>query len=346
MTERPAPSVPNGLSNPTLHPEAFTTSAIQRHDAASQRDAVLQRSSSQSHQAMSLAAVVRHVMALAACAGPSAETQAPADESALRRLNGRLDATLDICFQLDAARRQLHNAISTQRELETVLEMLAARVDAGQASPDESRQVASLVSFGREKVAEAVSEWNRTGRCFARHTRLLPTQLDGLGDTPEPLSADEMDRLAEACLWTPADVHFSLRQRANAWSQRRCGAALEPGRALEDFHAWISRMEEARSQAAADFSAARETYLQCVLGLDREHASLVRARSLRRSAEVGFRCRFASAHAFAASIVEESRRMHSVLALQAHRSAARHRLYALAGLLPSQFGLAGPVACH
>lgn len=341
MTERRAPAVNDGLANSPFFVEAGVSPARPGQAAHCEGDAVMHRRAGQTHQPLTLAAVLCHVLTL-----DPQDAQAPADDPARRGLNGRLGATLDICLQLDTARQQLRNAITTQRELETVLEMLVARVDAGQATHDERRQVAALVTSWRERVAGAVSEWNRIGRRFARHTHLLPTQLDAVVETAGPIPADEMDRLAEACLWTHADVQVSLRQRARAWSDRLSGSAREHGRAPEDFHAWIVRMEEARAQAAADFSAARETYLQGVLELDREHACLVRARSARRNAEAGFRSRFASALAFAEVIVEESRRMHAVLALQAHRSAARYRLFALAGLLPTQFGLTVPMVWH
>lgn len=341
MTERRALAVQNGPSSPSFLTEGFFPAACLKEAADCQGEAATPRRGCQSHQPMTLAGVLRHVLKL-----HPEDAKMSADEPVMRRLNGRLGAALEVCLQLDTARRQLQNAIATQRELETILEMLAARVDAGQATHAERRHVAAQVHSERAQVAEAVNEWNRSGRHFTRHTHLLPTQLDGVADTPGPLQADEMDRLAEACLWTHADVHFSLRQRANAWAYRHSGSMEESGRAPEDFHAWISRMEEARAQAAADFSAARETYLQAVFGLDREHACLVRARSARRTAEAGFRTRFASALVFTAAIVEERRRMHAVLALQARRSAARYRLFALAGLLPMQFGLAEPSACH
>lgn len=341
MTERRAPAVYNGLSNPPFSANAWAIPACSGQAAHFQGDAVTDRRVGQTHQPLTLAAVLRHVLTL-----DPQDAQAPADELAVRRLNRRLGAALDICLQLDTARQQLQHAIATQRELETVLEMLVARVDAGQAPQDERREVAALVNSERELVADALSEWNRIGRRFARHTHLLPTQLDAVVEPAGPIPADEMDRLAEACLWTHADVHVSLLQRAMAWSDRLSGPTREHGRAPEGFHAWIARMELARAQAAADFSAARETYLQGVLELDREHACLVRARSARRNAEAGFRSRFAGALAFVEAIVEESRRTRAVLALQAHRTVARSRLFALAGLLPAQFGLTVPTVRH
>jgi hypothetical protein len=320
---------------------------------------------------MTLAAVLRHVLMLDQGSGsaqpvgaalsvppvtprmqeaPLASTPdallAVADEPALRRLNVVLNTTLDICLQLDTARLQLQNAISTQREMETVLEMVAARMEAGQAQQTDHRRITTLLTSERDKVSEAVREWNRVGRRFTQHTRLLPVQLESVVDTLGPLTTDEMDRLAEACLWTHADVHFSLRQRARAWNDRRVEAPHGRGPVPEDFHAWISRMEGVRAQAAADFSAAREAYLQAVLNLDREHANFVRARSMRRTAETGFRHGSGSALHFTDAIVEESRRMHAVLALQALRLAAKHQLFALAGLLPKQFGLVGPLTWH
>jgi hypothetical protein len=224
--------------------------------------------------------------------------------------------------------------------------MVAARMEAGQVQQTDHRRITSLLTSERDKVSEAVREWNRVGRRFTQHTRLLPAQLESVVDTLGPLPADEMDRLAEACLWTHADVHFSLRQRARALTDRQADAPQENGPVPEDFHAWISRMEEVRAQAAADFAAAREAYLQAVLNLDREHAGFVRARSLRRTAETGFRHGSGSALHFTDAIVEESRRMHAVLSLQARRLAAKHQLFALAGLLPKQFGLVGPLTWH
>lgn len=278
--------------------------------------------------------------------GPSDESPAVADDPGLRQLNHRLNATLNICLQLDTARRQLQNVISTQRELETVLEMLAARVEAGKGAPAEHRRVTSLLTTRREKVTSAVSEWNRIGRLFTQHTRLLPSQLEAVVDNLGPLPADEMDRLAEACLWTHADLHFSVRQRAHAWIGPRSKKLELLARSPEGFLAWISRLEEVRSQAAADFAEAREAYLQSVLNVDREHACLVRARSLRRTAETGFRYGSRSALHFTDAIIEESERLHGLLALQTQSLAAKHRLFALAGMLPRQYGLVDRSAWH
>jgi hypothetical protein len=366
MTERSAPAVQHGPSSPTAHADTPDALAHTRLGAT-----VEQRAAGQTHQPMTLAAVLRHVLSLdrginggirAAGAPPMSHGEplasqplvasspdaalAVADEPALRRVNDQLNATLDICLQLDTARLQLQNAISTQREMETVLEMVAARVEAGQALQTDHRRITTLLMAERDKVSEAVREWNRIGRRFTQHTRLLPAQLESVVDTLGPLPADEMDRLAEACLWTHADVHFSLRQRARPLADARPDVPLASGRASEDFHAWISRMEEVRAQAAADFSSAREAYLESVLNLDREHAGFVRARSLRRTAETGFRHGSGSALRFTDAIAEEGRRMHAVLALQARRLAAKHHLFALAGLLPKQFGLVGPLTWH
>ena len=372
MTERSAPTVQHGPSSPTTHAD---TPTVLPHARLGEQAA--QRATGQTHQAMTLAAVLRHVLALgrgngaavyAGAAQPMpqgtsrvpeslAETLAECttdaslvvtDEPALRRLNDLLNTTLDTCLQLDTARLQLQNAISTQREMETVLEMVAARVEAGQAHQNDHRRITALLTGERDKVSEAVREWNRIGRRFTQHTRLLPAQLESVVDALGPLPADEMDRLAEACLWTHADVHFNLRQRARSWADLRTDnpSASASGRAPEGFHAWISRMEEVRAQAAADFSSARETYLEAVLNLDREHAGFVRARSLRRTAETGFRHGSGSALHFTDAIVEESRRMHAVLALQARRLTAKHQLFALAGLLPKQFDLVGPLTWH
>ena len=366
MTERSAPTLQHGPSSPTTHAEAPTVLAPVRL-----AETVAERAAGQTHQPMTLASVLRHVLTLdrsnGGNMGAGSELPMPqgisrvsepsdasspdaslavADEPALRRLNDLINTTLDICLHLDTARLQLQNAISTQREMETVLEMVAARVEAGQAHQTDHRRITTLLMAERDKVSEAVREWNRTGRRFTQHTRLLPAQLESVVDTVGPLPADEMDRLAEACLWTHADVHFSLRQRARYLADGRTELPLESGRAPEDVHAWIARMEEVRAQAAADFSSAREAYLDAMLNLDREHACFVRARSLRRTAETGFRHGSGSALHFTDAIVEESRRMHAVLALQARRLAAKHQLFALAGLLPKQFGLVGPLTWH
>lgn len=365
MTERSAPAVHHGPSSPSADAETPPVLARPRWG-----EVAAQRTSGQTHPSLTLAAVLRHVLALdrgrsgtpaaAAQPVPQGAARAPeaqvgtqsdaslavADEPALRRLNELLNTTLDICLQLDTARLQLQNAISTQREMETVLEMVAARMEAGQAHQNEHRRITTQLTAERDKVSEAVREWNRIGRRFSQHTRLLPAQLESVVDTLGPLPADEMDRLAEACLWTHADVHFSLRQRARSWTDQRADGSPGSGRTPEDFRAWIARMEEVRAQAAADFSAAREAYLEAVLNLDREHASFVRARSLRRTAETGFRYGSGGALHFTDAIVEESRRMHAVLALQARRLAAKHQLFALAGLLPKQFGLVGPLTWH
>ncbi|WP_156406271.1 MULTISPECIES: hypothetical protein [unclassified Hydrogenophaga] len=313
---------------------------------ASQRDHQARACSpGQTHKPLTLAAVLRHVLVLerpaTACA---ARELAPAEEPALRRVNRILDTALETCLQLDSARQRLQNAIAAQRELEIVLEMLAARLEAGQADQVDHRKVIARLASARETVTQAVGEWNRVGRRFTQLTRLLPAQLETGFETLGLVLTDEMDRLAHACLSTHADVQFSLNQRAQAWAARRTDPACEGGFGPEDFGSWLSSLESSRAQAATDFSSAREAYLQAVLNFDREHARLVRARSLRRTAETGFRLNARSAPDFADAVLEESRRNQAVLTCQWQRQATGYHLYALAGLLPRQFGLIDPAA--
>ncbi len=291
----------------------------------------------QVHQLLTLAAVLHHVLLMDRSCGL-------ADEPALRRVNRVLDTALETCLQLDAARQQLQGAITTQRALEIVLEMLAARVELGQASQVDHRKVAARLCSARDTVTRTVGEWNRIGRRFTQLTRLLPAQLKTGFEALEPVLPDEMDRLAQACLSTSADVQFSLSQRAQAWAARRSDPARPSGFGPEDFGAWLSSLEDARAQAAADFAGAREAYLQAVLNFDREHACLVRARSLRRAAETGFRLNARSAPDYSDAIMDENRRNHAMLASQAQRMASQYHLYALAGLLPRQFGIIEPAA--
>lgn len=300
----------------------------------------------QTHKPLTLASVLRHVLLLErpAMDSSAARDLPPAEEPALRRVNRILDTALEASLLLDTARQQLQNAISTQRELEIVLEMLAARVEAGQANQVDHRKVTARLVSARETVTRAVGEWSRIGRRFTQLTRLLPAQLETGFEILGPVLTDEMDRLAFACLSSHADVQFSLSQRAQAWAARRTDPACEGGFAPEDFGAWMSSLESTRAQAAADFSSARESYLQAVLNFDREHACLVRARSLRRTADTGFRLNTRSALDFADAVLEESRRNHAVLMCQSQRQATGYHLYALAGLLPRQFGLIDPAA--
>lgn len=298
----------------------------------------------QIHKPLPLAAVLRHVSLMEEPGRVASREPVSVSEPALRRVNHLLYTVLETCLQLDAARQQLQSAISTQRELEVVLEMLAARVELGHASQMDHRKVTSRLTAARETVIRIVGEWNRIGRRFTHLTRLLPVQLETGFETLGPVLADEMDRLARACLSTHADVHFSLSQRAQAWTARRSDPACEGSFGPEDFGVWLSNLEDARAQAVADFASAREAYLQAVLNFDREHACLVRARSLRRTAETGFRLNTRSAPDFADAILEESGRNLAVLVCQSQRQAAGYHLYALAGLLPRQFGLIEPAA--
>lgn len=370
MTERSAPAVQAGASSssPQLGQAPAERAGMTDVDL---EGAAVRRGSARVHQPMGLEAVLRHVVSLDMGAGSglrpcvsqpgsvgtprlrhapgsltSEESPAAAGEPGLRQLNQRLNTTLDICLRLDTARLQLQNVISTQRDLETALEMVAARVEAGRGTPAEYRSVTSLLATRREKMTSAVSEWNRIGRLFTQHTRLLPAQLEAVVDNLGPLPADEMDRLAEACFWTHADLHSSFHQRAHAWAEVRMEEPELQAQAPEGFQAWMARLEEARSQAAADFAAAREAYLQSVLNADREHACLVRARSLRRTAETGFRYGSRSVLHFTDAIIEESEHLHAFLALQAQRLAAKHRLFALAGMLPRQYGLVDRSSWH
>ncbi|PZO14460.1 MAG: hypothetical protein DCF26_15140 [Burkholderiales bacterium] len=301
-----------------------------------------QPGSAHSRQPLTLAAVLRHVLLLDNACEP--QTITSTGEAALGRTTALLDNAMDACLQLDAARLQLQNAIATRREVETVSEMLAARVEAGQASRDEQRKLEARLLLAREAVTRAVNDWSRTGRRFTKLTRLLPVQLEHIAETLGSIPADEMDRLAEASLWTHADVHLSLRQRARAWTDRRAVSAGHERIKPEDFNVWVSRMEQAREQATADFACAREAYLQGVLDHDREHACFVRARSLRRTAESSFRLGARSAPEFADALLDESQRLHAVFSLQSRRLLAKHRLYACAGVFPALSGAAEPGA--
>jgi hypothetical protein len=233
---------------------------------------------------------------------------------------------------------QLQNAIATQRELDTVSGMLAARVDAGRAARPDQLELEARLAEARDRVAGAVNGWNLSGQRFTRLTRLLPVQLEAVVDNGGHISADEMDSLAAACLWIRADVHLSLGERVRTWADRHAGSSGNGGVQPEDFNSWILRMEQSRAQASADFACAREAYLQAALDFDREHACFVRARSLRRTAESSFRLGARSAHDFAHAILVESEHMHAVLSLQSRRLLAVHRLHALAGVYPALFG--------
>lgn len=292
------------------------------------------------HQPMPLAAVLRHLLTLDGEPGSAGLHGAlmANDPPTRRRINDHLAAALDICLQLDTARLQLQNAFCSQRELQTVLEMLVARADAGQAVSLDVLRVTALLAAEDDKVFEAMTDWRRIGQRFTRQTRLLPTQLEPMVEATGLLAEDEMDRLATACLWVHAGPHPGLR-RAGDRSDPCIGASPVSGQVLE-------ALAQARVQAVADFSAAREAYLQAVLDLDREHARYVRARSLRRTAETAFRFGSRCATDLCEAIVEERQRLHAVLALQALRLAATHRLQALAGWLPQRFGLLEPPAWH
>lgn len=331
----------------------------------------VRRLCAQARQPMTLAAVLRHVLTMDQATVEATRARADAllsramshpagvfdrysfaavlestGESELRRMNVLVNTALDACLRVDTARQQLQNAISIQRDIETVLEMIAARVEVGQASQVDHRRVTSQLTSACDKVTHAVAEWNRLGRRFTQITRLLPAQLEAVVDVLGPIPADEMDRLAEASLCTQGDVPVSQRHRARAWALRRTGSPEKNDPGPERSTAWVSRLEQSRHQAAADFAAAREAYLQSTLTLDLEHACFVRARSLRRTAETGFRHGSRSALHFAEAILEEGQRMHSVLNLQADSLSAKHQLFALAGLLLKQFGLVEPEAAH
>ncbi|WP_305315457.1 hypothetical protein [Hydrogenophaga sp.] len=293
-------------------------------------------------QPLALEAVLRHVLQLARACEPSAISSI--DAAAGVRTAALLDDALEACLQLDAARLQLQNAITTQREVETVSEMLAARVEAGQATRGEQRKLEAGLNLSREAVTGALHGWSQTGRRFTKLTHLLPVQLECIVDTLGPIPAEEMDRLAEACLWTHADVHLSLRQRARAWTDRQTGSARHGRAKPEDFNVWVARIEQAREQAAADFACAREVYLQAILDHDREHASFVKSRSLRRIAETNFRLGARSATEFTDALLDESRRLQAVFLLQAGGLLAKHRLYALAGEFPVLADVAEPGA--
>ncbi|MDM7942135.1 MAG: hypothetical protein QUV35_05850 [Hydrogenophaga sp.] len=319
MTERDAPARQPGPGGPRLQTQPQAASA---------------------HQPMPLAAVLRHLLTLDGEIGSAGLHGAlmANDPPTQRRINDHLAAALDTCLQLDTARLQLQNAFCTQRELQTVLEMLVARADAGQAGSLEVLRVSALLAAGDDKVFEAMTEWRQVGQRFTRQTRLLPAQLEPLVDAPGPIAEDEMDRLAKACLWVHAGPHPGL-QRAGDRSEQRTGASQVCGQALD-------AMVQARIQAVADFSAAREAYLQTVLDLDRQHARYVRARSLRRTAEAAFRFGSRCAIDLSEAIVEERQCLHVVLERQARRMAATHWLYALAGCLPRRFGWVQPPAWH
>jgi hypothetical protein len=291
-------------------------------------------------QPLTLAAVLRHVLQLDSTCAPRAI--ASIDDADRVRTTALLDDALDSCLQLDAARLQLQNAITTRGEVETVSEMLAARVCAGQTGPVDQWTLEAGLNLAHDAVTRALDDWGRAGRRFTKLTRLLPVQLECIVDEFGPISADEMDRLAEACLWTHADVHLSLRERARAWTDRRAGSVKHEDVKPEDFNVWIARIEQSREQAAADFACAREVYLQAILDHDREHACFVRSRSVRRTVETSFRLGARSATELTEALLEESRRLHAVFLLRACGRLAKHRLYALSGVFPALSGRVEP----
>jgi hypothetical protein len=344
MTESSAQALQAGVMN-APHRGATNTAAVRDGvDRVAPVSLGIQRACAPVRQSMTLVSVLRHVLAMDKAAVPSSNPGTLVEAADLSRMNALISTSLDTCVCVDTARRQLQNAISTQRDMETVLEMLAARVEIGQASQAEHRRVSTQVTFAYDKVSEAVSEWNRIGRHFTQLTRLLPAQLEPVSDMLSPILPDEMDRLAQACLNTRVNVYVSLRQRALARQRSGSLDGHEPG--PEQFNTWVSYLEHSRSQGAAAFAAAREAYLQSTLDLDQAQACHVRARSLRRTAETGFRYGPRSALHFAEAILEESQRMHAVLALQSTRLAAKHQLFVLAGVLLPRLGLVGPQNPH
>jgi len=262
------------------------------------------------------------------------------DPRHLRRLNERALHVLEACHRVDTARRQLLNTLKTQKTLDNVSHVLVARVEFGSSNFVEQRKLALLLADMRRSVTEALTTWDVASRHFTRLTRLFPAQLDTIAVAFEPVDAVEIDRLAQASVLASAQTQGVLQELVQEHARRQMSSAERTDHlAAEDLRACVTRQQDASAEAVGEFSVAREAYLQAAMDLGLAQLRVKRARDARNMAEAGFRIGARGVLEFAESIINQNRQRNDMLDLESRACVARHTLYALALLLPEQFGL-------
>ena len=261
------------------------------------------------------------------------------DPRHLRRLNERMLYVLEARHQVDTARRQLLNTLKTQKTLDNVSHVLVARVESGSSDFVEQRKLALLLADMRRWVTEALTTWDAASRHFTRLTRLFPAQLDTITAVFEPVDAIEIDRLAQASVLGCAQTQDVLQDLAQEHARQRTSPTERTDLAVEDLRARVTRLQDARTQAVGEFSAAREAYLQAVMDFGLAQFRVRRARDARNMAEAGFRIGARGVLEFAEAIINQNRQRNDMLDLESRACVARHALYALALMLPEQFDL-------
>lgn len=266
-------------------------------------------------------------------------TGAPSDPRHLRRLNERMLHVLEACHRVDTVRRQTLNTLKTQKTLDNVSHVLVARVASGSSDFVEQRKLALLLADMRRSVTQALATWDAASRHFTSLTRLFPAQLATITAAFEPLDAIEIDRLAQARVLGCAQTQEALQELAQEHARQHMSSAECTDLAAEDLRVCVTRLQDARTDAVGEFSAAREAYLQAVMDFGLAQFRVKRARDARGTAEAGFRIGARGVLEFAESIINQNRQRNDMLELESRACVARHALYALALLLPEQFDL-------
>lgn len=232
-----------------------------------------------------------------------------------RRLNERLLSVMAACHEIDSCRRRLLSSLNTLQTLQGVTQVLVARVEAGFSTPGEPTRLGMMMEEARRSVEVATAMWEMAAPYFTRVTRLFPAQLEVNGVRFAPMETAEIDRLAIASRGSPHDM-----RPEQSWGAR-------------------SRHLDALYGGESDpFAQARGMYLQAVTEWELAEVMMVRARRTRDRAEAHFRVGTRSVLEFAEALVTEDRQRSSLITRTAHASMKRHALYALAQLLPEQFG--------
>lgn len=237
-----------------------------------------------------------------------------------QRLNARLLCVLAACHEVDSARRRLMSSLNTLQTLQDVSHVLVARVEAGLSTPGEPLRLALMLADVRRSVEVATAMWEMAAPHFTRVTRLFPTQVEAALDGFVPMDPAEIERLA--------------LESAPRWSSP--GAHTEP--LAQNLGVHRLHLLDACSEERDRFVQARELYLQAVTDWELAQSMMVRARRTRELAESHFRVGTRSVLEFAEALVNEDRQRISLITRAAHASMKRYGLYAVALLLPEQFG--------
>lgn len=149
----------------------------------------------------------------------------------------RLAEAARTCGHLMASRRQLAVALNTRQSIERVAQLALGRSPGGFALPADHESLCSVQANMQLSVNNAMGHWRRAGQGFARHTHLLPTQLDQHMALPPPLTAQQQQALVACFVRSGTEVPVSRFDAAMASymaAHRRCQWRVGPALAARE----------------------------------------------------------------------------------------------------------------